>query len=166
MTMTAPRPCATAGPGTWAVLLAGSLALLLTLAAPAIVRAQANNARQVTVFGIIAVPNSQAIDPKLEKIELQLRKLLPNHGFKLIEVKSKRLLAGQAVRCDLGGGWTVSTILIEPLDDDGKVRLRCDLLLNEVPQFETLVSTPPNQLFFCDRMRADGSHLLIGIGAR
>jgi hypothetical protein len=165
MTMTAWRLRATAGLRTIAVL-AGLVALLSTLAPPPVVRAQPYDARQVTVFGIIAVPNSQAIDPKLERIESQLRKLLPNHGFKLIEVKSKRLMAGQAVRCDLGGGWTVSTVLIEPLDDDGKVRLRCDLLLNEIPQFETLVSTPPNQLFFCDRMRADGSHLLIGIGAR
>jgi hypothetical protein len=146
--------------------LAGWIALLLTLATPGIVRAQMYQARQVTVFGILAVPNSRAIDPKLEKIETQLRKLLPNHGFKLIEVKSKRLVAGQEVRCGLGGGWTISTVLIDALDDDGKVRLQCELLLNEVAQFETLVSTPPNQLFFCDRLRPDGSHLLIGIGAR
>ncbi len=146
--------------------LAGSIALILALSAPWLVQAQTSSARQVTVFGIIALPNTDSIDPKLEKIEVQLRKLLPNHGFKLIEVKSKRLMAGQAVRCDLGGGWTISTVLIEPLDADGKVQLKCDLLLNEVTQFETLVATPPNQLFFCDRIRADGSHLLIGIGAR
>jgi hypothetical protein len=81
-------------------------------------------------------------------------------------VKSKRLQAGQAVRCNLGHGYTVSTTLIQPLDDEGKVRLKCNLLLNEVVRFETLVSTPPNQLFFCDRILGDGSHLLIGIGAR
>ena len=123
-------------------------------------------ARQVTVFGIIATPNSKVIDPKLEQIEFQLRKLLPDHGFKLLDVKSKRLQAGQAVRCDLGLGYTVSTALVLPLDGEGKVRLKCDLLLNEVVRFETLVSTPPNQLFFCDRMLDDGSRLLIGIGAR
>jgi hypothetical protein len=156
---------ATVGSRTRAVL-AGRIALILALSAPGLVQAQTPAARQVTVFGIIALPNTEAIDPKLEKIEIQLRKLLPNHGFKLIEVKSKRLMAGQVVRCDLGGGWTISTVLIEPLDADGKVQLKCDLLLNKVTQFETLVSTPPNQLFFCDRVRADGSHLLIGIGAR
>ena len=81
-------------------------------------------------------------------------------------MKSKRLQAGQAVECDLGHGYAISTALIRPLDDEGKVQLKCDLLLNEVVRFETLVSTPPNQLFFCDRMLDDGSHLLIGIGTR
>jgi hypothetical protein len=32
--------------------------------------------------------------------------------------------------------------------------------------FDTLVATPPNQLFFCDRMIAGGQRLLIGVGAR
>ena len=30
----------------------------------------------------------------------------------------------------------------------------------------TLVATPPNQLFFCDKSFPDNSRLLIGIGAR
>ena len=32
--------------------------------------------------------------------------------------------------------------------------------------FATFVRTPPNQLFFCDKMLPDGSRLLIGLGGR
>ncbi|SIO40661.1 hypothetical protein SAMN05444166_4445 [Singulisphaera sp. GP187] len=124
------------------------------------------SARQVTVFGIVAVPNKNMIDPKLKAIAPQLRRLLPNHGFKLLDVQSKRLTAGQTVSCDLGGGAAAATTLMMPLDDNGKVQLRCEILQNEVPQVGTLVSTPPNQLFFCDKARPDGSRILIGIGAR
>jgi hypothetical protein len=122
--------------------------------------------RQVTLFAIIATPGSDAIDPKLAGIEPQLRKLLPDHGFKLIDVRSKRLRAGEEVRCDLGHGLVAATALVRPLDPNGKVELRCTLLLNEIVQLNTLVATPPNQLFFCDRLLDDGTHLLIGVGAR
>ncbi len=137
----------------------------LILAAPLAGRAQAAAARQVTVFAIVASPRDPAIDPKLEPIALQLRDLLPHHGFKLLDVQSKRLLASQMVRCHLGGGYTAATTLIVPLDTNGKVELRCELLLDEISQLETLVATPPNQLFFCDKLLMDGSHLLIGVGA-
>ncbi|WP_406697964.1 hypothetical protein V5E97_03825 [Singulisphaera sp. Ch08] len=123
-------------------------------------------ARQVTVFGIVAVPNKTMIDPKLKAIAPQLRRLLPNHGFKLLDVQSKRLTTGQTVSCDLGGGAAAATTLMMPLDDNGKVQLRCEILQNEVSQVATMVSTPPNQLFFCDKARPDGSRILIGIGAR
>jgi len=123
-------------------------------------------ARQVTVFGIVATPQSPTIDPKLAKIEPQLRKLLPNHGFRLLDVQSKRLVAGQSVACNLGGGFVAATALVQPLDANGKVQLRCELSWNEESQLETLVTTPPNQLFFCDKPLLDGSHLLIGVGAR
>jgi hypothetical protein len=123
-------------------------------------------ARQVTVFGIVAVPNRTVMDPKLKAIAPQLRRLLPNHGFKLLDVQSKRLSAGQTVTCDLGGGSTTGITLIRPIDDNGKVQLRCEILQNEVSQLATLVSTPANQLFFCDKTRPDGSRILIGIGAR
>jgi hypothetical protein len=33
-------------------------------------------------------------------------------------------------------------------------------------QLESQVSTPPNQLFFSDKLLANGSRLLIGVGAR
>lgn len=124
------------------------------------------DARQVTVCGIIADPKNMDVDPKLAQIQPQLSKLLPKHGFKLIEAKTKRVKGGQSVVCDLGGGYAAEALLVEPLDDNGKVQLRCDLTLNSVSQFSTLVTTPANQLFFCDQKRGDGTHLLIAVGAR
>jgi hypothetical protein len=130
--------------------------------------AQANpgDACQVTLFAIVAAPGNNVIDPKLAAIAPQLRKLLPGHGFKLLEVKSKQLRAGQMIRCELKHGLTASTTLVRPLDENGKIDLRCALLLNEISQFDIPVATPPNQLFFCDRMLDDGTRLLIGVGAR
>jgi hypothetical protein len=123
-------------------------------------------ARQVTVFAIVATPNAKTIDPKLASIAPQLRKLLPNHGFKLVDVRTKRLQAGQMVSCNLGSGRTASAALMSALDEDGKVQLHCELSLNSVPRFVTQVATPPNQLFFFDKSLDDGSRLLIGVGAR
>jgi hypothetical protein len=123
-------------------------------------------ARQVTLFAIIATPGSGELDPKLAGIEEQLRKLLPGHGFKLLDVRSKRLLTGESLRSDLGNGATASADLVQPLDANGKVELHCRLVQNGDVQFDTLVTTPPNQLFFCDRLLAGGQRLLIGVGAR
>jgi hypothetical protein len=144
------------------------LAALTTGDGPPAAVAQTNseNACQVTLFAIVATPGRNVIDPKLAAIAPQLRKLLPDHGFKLLEVRSKRLAAGQSIRCNLGHGLTASTTLVRPLDENGKVNLRCGLLLNETSQFDIPVATPPNQLFFCDRMLDDGTRLLIGVGAR
>jgi hypothetical protein len=152
----------------WRFLAATALAVALDPRLPR-VQAQiqvADVARQVTLFGVIAVPGSSAIDPKLAGIEPQLRRLLPGHGFKLLDVRSKRLHEGESIRCDLGSGWTASTDLEQVLDQNGKVELRCRLFQNDVPQFDTRVATPPNQLFFCDRMINNGNRLLIGVGAR
>lgn len=124
------------------------------------------DARQVTVCGIIADPNNLSVDPKLAQIQPQLAKLLPKHGFKLIEAKTKRVKGGQSVSCDLGGGYAAEALLVESLDENGKVQLQCDLTLNSVSQFSTRVITPANQLFFCDQKRGDGTHLLIAVGAR
>ena len=124
-------------------------------------------ARQVTLFGIVADPNNQRIDRKLEKIAPQLRSLLPGHGFKLLEVQSKRLAPGQKMSCDFkANGFSATTTMVEPLDPNGKVQLRVGLYQNEGLQFETFVNTPPNQLFFCDKLFSDGSRLLIGVAAR
>jgi len=152
----------------WRLLAVAALAAALD---PRLPQAQAQfpaaePARQVTLFAVIAVPGSSAIDPKLAGIQPQLRKLLPGHGFKLLDVRSKRLHRGESVRCDLGNGWTAATDLEEPLDQNGKIELRCKLLQNDVAQFDTRVATPPNQLFFCDRMIDNGKRLLIGVGAR
>lgn len=123
-------------------------------------------ARQVTVFAVIASPDDLTVDPKLKKVLPQLRKLLPNHGFRLLDVKSKRLTGGQAIACDLGDGYKSNTTLLEPSDADGKVKLRCSVLLNDLPLLESNVTTPANQLFFCDKALENGTRLLIGIGAR
>jgi hypothetical protein len=158
--MTRPVP----GRRRWLGIVLAALAVGPGLPAPA--DAQEVAARQVTLFAIIATPGSTMIDPKLAAIQPQLRKLLPGHGFKLLDVQSKRLLAGESVQCDLGHGLNASTVLIQPLDPNGKIELRCTLMLNAVVQFDTRVATPSNQLFFCDRLLDDGTRLLIGVGAR
>jgi hypothetical protein len=126
----------------------------------------ADVARQVTVIGIIATPGSSAIDSRLTTIKSQLNKLRPKHGFKLLDAQSKRLEAGESVACDLKNGYTSETVLIRPLDDGGKVELRCKLRHDDARLFSTLVKTPLNQLFFHERELEDGSQLLIGVGAR
>ena len=132
------------------------------------VEASANGevARQVTVFGVIATPGIKAIDSKLVSINTQLGKLLPKHGFKLLDVQSERIVAGESVTCKLANDYVAAISLVRSLDDDGKVELRCELLQNDAPLFSTLVKTPLNQLFFCRRPLPDGSQLLIGMGAR
>jgi len=123
-------------------------------------------ARQVTVIGIIATPGSRTIDSRLATIKSQLDKLKPKHGFKLLDAQRKRLEAGEAVACDLKNGYTSETVLVRPLDDGGKVELRFELRHDNTRLFSTLVKTPLNQLFFYERELADGSQLLIGVGAR
>ena len=153
---------------SWRLLAVAALAVALNPRLPRL-QAQlpvAEPARQVTLFAVIAVPGSNTIDPKLAGIEPQLRRLLPGNGFTLLDVRSKRLHEGESVRCDLGSGWTASTDLMQPLDQNGKVELRCRLFQNDAVQFDTRVATPPNQLFFCDRMIDNGKRLLIGVGAR
>ena len=58
------------------------------------------------------------------------------------------------------------TSLVQPVDENGKVQIRCELFQDQDRQFSTLVKTPPNQLFFCQQALQDGSQLLIGVGAR
>jgi hypothetical protein len=125
-----------------------------------------SSARQVTLFGVIATPYDMAVDPKLAKIAPQLRKVLPNHGFKLLGVQSKRLTAGQTVTCPLEDGFSAAATLNQPADENGKVQVRCAVLLNQAVQLESLVTTPPNQLFFCEKALPNGTRLLVGIGAR
>lgn len=125
-----------------------------------------DEARQVSVFGVIATPGSHAADSNLASIHGQLDKLLPEHGFRLLDAQSKRLLAGEAVTCKLSSGYTVVTSLVKTVDENGKVELRCDLFHDEERQFSTLVKTPLHQLFFCQRALQNGSQLLIGVGAR
>src|SRR5262249_59943947 len=119
-------------------------------------------ARQVTVFAIIAAPGSKAVDSKLASVKAQLNRLLPHHGFKLLDAQSKRILAGESVTCDLGQGYTAETLLVRPVDEEGKVQLRCELYRDRALQYSAKVTAPLNQLFFCQRpFRDDGSTLLI-----
>lgn len=122
-------------------------------------------AHQVTVFGIVADPGRKTIDPKLSQIAEQLERLRPGHGFTLWGVKSDRLIPGTALSCPLRDGLEVK-VTLAGLTDTGKVRLGVTLLQNGEAQFRTTVTTPPNQLFFCERPLPDGARLLIGIGAR
>lgn len=123
--------------------------------------------RQVTVFAVVASPGVKAVDSKLTAIQPQLNRLLPDHGFKLLDAQSARIVAGESVECKLGHGYTAEIVLIRPIDDDGKVQLRCEVSLDGELQFSATVRTPLNQLFFCERpYLTDGSKLLIGVGAR
>jgi len=126
----------------------------------------ADEARQVTIFGIIATPGTKTADTNLATIKTQLDKLLPKHGFKLLDAQSKRIVAGESVTGDLRNGYTVVTSLVQAVDEDGKVQIRCELFKDQDRQFSTVVKTPPLQLFFCQRALLDGSQLLIGVGVR
>ena len=120
----------------------------------------------MTVFAILATNDPAAIDPRLASVDSQLRKVLPGHGFKLLDVESKRIEATQSVTCDLGNGYKAETVLVRPLDENGKVQLRCNLSQQGIKEFSTLVKTPINQLFFYERSLKDGTRVLIGVGAR
>jgi hypothetical protein len=123
--------------------------------------------RHVTVFAVVATPSGKAVDSNLERIQSYLSRLLPGHGFKLLDAQTARIVAGESVECKLTHGYAVETTLVRPIDEDGKVQLRCELSLDGERQFSATVRTPLNQLFFCERpYLTDGSKLLIGVAAR
>jgi hypothetical protein len=122
-------------------------------------------ARQVTVFGVLATPGAKTVDPRLSNMHRQLDKLLPGNGFKLLDARSGRVVDGESINCSLGNGYTLTTSLVTPLDENGKVELRCELFHDQVSEFSTLVKAPVNQLFFCQRPLENGSQFLIGVGA-
>jgi hypothetical protein len=123
--------------------------------------------RHVTVFAILATPEGKSVDGRLAKIQAHLSRLLPDHGFKLLDAQTARIVAGESLECKLTHGYTVETTLVRPMDEDGKVQLRCELSLDGERQFSATVRTPLNQLFFCERpYLTDGSKLLIGVAAR
>ncbi len=66
-------------------------------------------------------------DSNLTSIKTQLDKLLPNHGFRLLDAQSKRILAGESMTCKLTGDYTVRASLVQTVDENGKVQLRCEL---------------------------------------
>lgn len=125
--------------------------------------------RQITVFAIVATPGGKSVDTKLTApaVQQQLNRLLPDHGFKLLDVQSAGIVAGESVESKLGHGYTAEITLLRSIDEDGKVQLRCELSLDGDPQFSATVRVPPNQLFFCERpYLTDGSNLLLGVGIR
>jgi hypothetical protein len=122
--------------------------------------------RRVTLFGILATPGPGKDDPKLKEMLPQLRSLLPNHTFQLRKVESKNIATGGTVVCDLGEGFVASSQLLNPLDMNGKVQFRFQLAYDEIPQFQTVVTTPPNQIFYINRMFPNGNRLIMGLGAR
>jgi hypothetical protein len=130
------------------------------------VKATEDEARQLTLFGVIATPGGKTADTNLATIKTQLDKLLPRHGFKLLDAQSKRIVSGESVTCDLRNGYSLVASLVQSVDENGKVQIRCELFRNQDCEFSTVVKTPPNQLFFCARPLHDGTQLLIGAGAR
>jgi hypothetical protein len=123
-------------------------------------------ARQVTVFGVLATPGAKTVDSRLSNIHGQLEKVLPGSGFKLLDARSERIVDGESVTCVLGNGYKLTATLVTPLDENGKVELRCELFHDKESEFSTLVKSPVNQLFFCQRALKNGSQFLIGVGAR
>jgi hypothetical protein len=123
--------------------------------------------RQVTIFAIVATPKGQAVDHNLLPIKASLSKLLPQHGFKVLDSQSAKIVAGESVECSPGHGYTATVTMVSPIDEEGKVDLRCELSLDDELQFSAMVRAPLDQLFFCERpFLTDGSKLLIGVGAR
>ena len=123
--------------------------------------------RQVVVFGVLAMPESTEMDPKIAPVvQAQLRKLLPDHGFRLIKIKSERLIANGQVKCDLGNDFAANARLIKPTDPNGKILMQVELMYQEESQFQTTVTTPPDQFNFFDKSLNNGNHMLIGVGAR
>ena len=150
------------------------LAWVACLCAPAIpgsARAgftwQGPPARQVVVFGVMATPGGTEMDPKIAPVvQAQLRKLLPDHGFSLIKIKSERLTANGQVKCSLGPDFAANARLIKPTGTDGKILMQVELMYQEESQFQTTVTTPPDQFNFFDKSLDNGNRLLIGVGAR
>lgn len=123
--------------------------------------------RQVTVFGIVATPEDHAVDPRLDMIADDLRKLKPGHGFQMNSVSSRRLASGESLARDLGDGIVAHVELEDSLDlTTGKLRIRFTMEVDGRETFTTTVATSPNQVFFCDKPLGDGVRMLIGIGAR
>ena len=123
--------------------------------------------RQVTLFAVVADPKNLTIDPKLKPIEAQLKRLLPRHGFRLLDSRSQRLATNGVVRCKIDANLIAEAELVDPLDSNGKMEFCFSLTTPGGGNLvSTFVSVPPNQLCFYDKTLPDGSRLLIGIGGR
>ncbi len=123
--------------------------------------------RQVTVFGIWVTPDGGEVDAPLRGVASQLRKLMPDHSFRLIDAANERLGVDRELTCDGGDGRVLSVRLLNQLDAGGKVRLRVRLMAADGDEvlFDRVVATPPDQLVFLDK-ELEGGRLLVGLGAR
>ncbi|WP_165227354.1 hypothetical protein [Aquisphaera insulae] len=153
--------------GLIVVVAAGPLAGIPTTAlALAQEQAGGDGARQVTVLAILATPGTKEMDTRLGSVRTQLRKAMPDHGFRLIEVESKRLKVGESITCDVGRDYTARTTLKDAVEETGKIRLRCEFSRGKVVEFSKEIRSPVNQLFFYERTLDDGKRVLIGVGVR
>lgn len=152
-----------------ALLLAASIGLAPGFVGPTAFAApwQMAPARQVVVFGVVATPGTDAMDAKIPPVvQAQLQKLMPGHGFRLVKVKSDRAKAGDTVVCDLGGGYEATAKMMAPMDMNGKVQMKFELSTDKTSQFQTIVTTPPDQFNYFDKPLPGGDRLLLGVGAR
>lgn len=127
----------------------------------------ADASRQVTVFGIDATPGKATVDPSLREVAPQLRKLLPDYSFRLVDAENHRLSQGADLVCEAGEDRVLRVRLLDFLDEDGKIRLRVRLTSSDQGKtyFDRVVATPANQLVFLQKRTGKG-RLLIGLGAR
>jgi hypothetical protein len=156
--------------GVLVAIVAGIVALALGQSAGSgrdapLSRARIEAFEEVTIFGIVVTSDHTTIDPKLSNVESELRKFQPGHGFKLKAHNRKRLVPGESLDCDMGGGIVAKTELVG-VEPNGKLRLKFSLFINGKMKISSFVTTPPNQLFFCEKKLSNGEHLLIGVAAR
>ena len=116
--------------------------------------------------GLTVMNDFPSRTPKLKEVLPQLNTNFPGHSFRLLKAESKRVLAGQTVSVDLGDGFVASSQLVSPFDQNGKIPMRFDLSLFGISQFQMIVTTPPNQISYVNRMLPNGNRLIVGIGAR
>jgi len=124
--------------------------------------------RQVTVFGVLVLPDQpEVIDPKLTKLRKQLLRLKPNSGFQFRGSESRRLTPGESLTADLGDGVDARIELVETMNRKGKIQFKFTLLVDGKPEFATTVTTPPNQVFYIEKiLPRTHQRLLIGVGGR
>ena len=123
-------------------------------------------ARQVTVFGVLATPGAKTVDSRLSNIHPSVGQVASRERIQAPRRPQRAHRRWRIDHCNLGNGYTLTTSLVKPLDENGKVELRCELFHDKISEFSTLVKTPVNQLFFCQRALKNGSQFLIGVGAR
>lgn len=121
---------------------------------------------QITAMTILAEKGTGQLDPKLETVNDRLLQILPGHFFKLIEGRTTRLEENQFFTIKASQDSKLSVTLKQATTDEGKVELVLKLNRKNQQVFESVVKTPPNQLFFVDQKISDTQRQLIAVGAR